>query len=71
MAQGVEAVHHNAWYDGNCQWWVRTLGKGSNWAGMISFDGGYNVGGRYVTGGLAVRPVVWIDLKSEGVGKVN
>lgn len=64
IAQGVEAAHYRIWYDGNCQWWVRTLGKGTNWAGMISFDGGYNVGGRYVDAGLAVRPVIWIDLET-------
>ncbi len=70
-AQGVEAWKHNRWYDGNCEWWLRTPGQGTNWAGMIGYDGGYNMGGRYVTGGLAVRPVTWVDLESECVGKVN
>lgn len=69
--QGVEAWKHNRWYDGNCEWWLRTPGKGTNWAGIISFDGGYNTGGYYVTGGLAVRPVVWIDVTTADVEKVN
>lgn len=71
VAQGVMAWKHNMWYDGNCEWWLRTLGKGTNWAAMIGSDGGYNTGGRYVTGGLAVRPVVWINIATADVEKVN
>lgn len=70
-AQGVEAKNIKKWYAGNCEWWLRTPGQGTNWASMMGTNGGLITGGRYVTGGLAVRPVIWIDLESDCVGKVN
>jgi len=72
IAQGIKVEPESKyWYDINCDWWLRTPGQGTNWTSYIHAAGVYMNGGCYVTSGLAVRPVIWIDVTTADVEKVN
>ena len=50
-------------YDGNCWWWLRSPGNGSNYAAVVDYVGVVSSDGVEVNGDLvAVRPALWINL---------
>ena len=51
--------------NGNCWWWLRTSGRDSSCAANVSYDGYVYTNGRSVTStSNAVRPAMWIDIRS-------
>ncbi len=48
--------------NGNCKWWLRTVGEYQNTAVYQSEDG-IAMAGDYVNSSLAVRPALWINLE--------
>lgn len=72
IAQGIKVDPDSKfWYEVNCSWWLRTPGQGTNWSSYIHAAGVFMNGGCYVTSGLAVRPVVWIDVGTADVEKAD
>ncbi|MGN1084185.1 MAG: DUF6273 domain-containing protein, partial [Lachnospiraceae bacterium] len=73
MAQGLVMKEPNQWYGDNCNWWLRTPGQSTYRAvyiaddGILMDNGGYADTSKY----NAVRPVVWIDVATADVEKVN
>lgn len=61
LAEGLSMKNFGEWCDNNCDWWLRSRGQGGNWASYIAGSGILMENGSYVTGGLAVRPVLWVD----------
>jgi len=52
-------------YEGNCDWWLRSPGFNQYCAAVVNYDGSVYGGGFFVhTYGIAVRPVLWINLES-------
>lgn len=61
------AVYKNARVngDGNCWWWLRSPGYNGNIASVVLDDGFINDSGYYaVSDNYAIRPALWITLKS-------
>ncbi len=59
----------NAWgvYEGTggyCYWWLRTPGNSQSDISNVTYAGNVNAYGDGVKSGLAVRPVMWIDLNA-------
>ena len=51
--------------EATCWTWLRTPGKGLNYAAYISYDGSVNYSGNRVSNNsCAVRPALWIELDS-------
>jgi hypothetical protein len=49
--------------NGNCNYWLRTLGKSRAFAAYIDYDGDYAAGGtRVYYNAYGVRPAIWIDI---------
>lgn len=73
MAQGLVMQEPNQWYGDNCDWWLRTPGMCGDFASYIANDGILMDTGAYVDTGkcVTVRPVVWIDVATADVEKVN
>ena len=62
IAHGCPA---NSTYDGACWWWLRSLGRYSNYAAGVNDDGSIHSNGRDVYRTLrGVRPALWINLTS-------
>ena len=54
-------------HGGFCRWWLRSSGWNTERAAYVDYDGEIIPGGRYVNTahnrwGIAVRPVIWIDV---------
>lgn len=51
--------------NGNCWWWLRTLGSSSSRAAFVNAFGYFSNSGNNVENSFgAIRPAVWIDIKS-------
>ena len=61
------AITHGALrseYNGNCWWWLRSPGGGTDYAADVDYTGTIYGGGLGVNNINAVRPAMWIDLES-------
>ena len=59
VAQGATSNYDNCW------WWLRSTGDTSDDTALVRTDGSVNYRGSFVSNKLiAVRPALWIDLKS-------
>ncbi|MBR5995617.1 MAG: hypothetical protein IK026_03460 [Eubacteriaceae bacterium] len=60
-AKGADTLSLN----GNCWWWLRSPGMYSNTAADVPDDGSITYFGNFVySDGFAVRPALWVELKS-------
>ncbi len=59
------------WFYKYANWWLRSPGMGTNWGAYMASAGGVMEDGAYVTWGSAVRPVLWLDVRSADVEKVK
>lgn len=49
--------------DGNCWWWLRTMGRGSDYAACVFTNGTVQPQGSGVTGrGIGIRPAIWVEI---------
>ena len=64
-AQGADTYSdHSVGGKAPCKWWLRSLGRGSNYAAFVAGDGSVNDYGDYVIfSDIAVRPAMWVSLK--------
>lgn len=61
----AEAQGTNVNSSDNCWWWLRSPGNFQSRAAGVNYDGSIFSNGHYVDyGTYAVRPVLWINLKS-------
>ena len=59
------AVNNGAYQkEGQCWWWLRSLGRNSSLASFVYFDGSVHFGGHVDNDDVSVRPALWINLKS-------
>lgn len=70
-AMGIGDPDGSRWYDKYGDWWLRTPGQGTDWASYICGMGIFMNTGCYAYGNLGIRPVVWIDVTTADVEKVN
>lgn len=59
------AVNNGAYQkEGQCWWWLRSLGRNSRLASFVYSDGSVHFGGHVYDVNFSVRPALWINLKS-------
>ena len=60
-AQGVACAYTDEWYDGCCEYWLRTAGADNTFFTYISDVGTYYSGGNGICNtNVGVRPAIWI-----------